>query len=227
MKETVKTVTCERGDDLVSFLYGEIGEREAQDFESHLQLCRECRTELASFGQVRESVNLWKRETLGSFVSPQVFASTKKRSALAAFQEFFQLSPLWLKGAVAFATVLFLVMLTSLVLNYKQPETLPTMATSDKQFSQEDLKRAVATALKEQEAKTVTANEDPQKQERTIQASEFVKNRETKPINKSTQWGRRSLSKSEREQLAADLRLTSAGDEENLNLLGERINQEY
>jgi anti-sigma factor RsiW len=227
MKETVKTVTCERVNDLVSFLYGEISEREAQDFESHLQLCSECRTELASFGDVRQSVNLWKKEALGSFVSPQVIAPTKKRSAVAAFHEFFHLSPLWLKIAVGFATVLFLVMLTSLVVSYKQPENIPTMATSDKQFSQEDLKRAVATALKEQEAKTVAANGGPQKQERTIQATEFVKNREIKPVNKSTQWGRRSLSKSERDQLAADLRLTSAGDDESLNLLGERINQEY
>jgi len=33
------------------------------------------------------------------------------------------------------------------------------------------------------------------------------------------------LSRSEREQLAADLRLITPGDEEGLDLLGDRINQ--
>src|SRR5436190_15689914 len=113
MNEIVKTGTCERGEDLVSFLYGEISQPEAQDFETHLQLCRECSTEIASFRDVRESVNRWKQEALGGFVSPRVFAQRKK-SAFAAFQEFFALSPFWLKGAVGFAAVLFLAMVTSL-----------------------------------------------------------------------------------------------------------------
>jgi len=227
MNEIVKTGTCERGDDLVSFLYGEISEPEAQDFETHLQLCRECSTEIASFREVRESVNLWKQEVLGGFVSPRVFAQRKK-SALAAFQEFFALSPFWLKGAVGFAAVLFLAMVTSLAVSYKQPQNIPTVATTGKEFSQEDLKRAVATALEEQRAKSVVDTNIPHNQERISQTTtEPLKNRETKSVNKATQWVRRSLSKSEREQLAADLRLTSAADEENLNLLGERINQEY
>src|SRR4051812_11918215 len=102
MKETVNTASCERAHDLVSFLFGEIREREAQDFEIHLQDCRQCRTELASFGEVRESVSRWKQEALSGFVSPQAFAPMRRKSAVAAFREFFNLSPLWLKGAVGF-----------------------------------------------------------------------------------------------------------------------------
>ena len=53
--------------------------------------------------------------------------------------------------------------------------------------------------------------------------------RVSKQVTKSAEWAkvRRPLSKSEREQLAADLRLLSGKDEDTLNLLGDRINQEF
>jgi hypothetical protein len=45
------------------------------------------------------------------------------------------------------------------------------------------------------------------------------------PSSQTNQSGRRPLSRSEREQLAADLRLLAADDDSPLQLLGDRINQ--
>src|SRR4030095_5112531 len=110
MNEMMKTPACERGNDLIAFLYGEANEQEAQDFEKHLGMCRDCRSEMASFGYIRESIGVWKEEGMAGFVSPQVVAPVRQKSALAALREFFNLSPLWMKGAIGFAGVLFCVM---------------------------------------------------------------------------------------------------------------------
>ena len=98
-----KTSTCERGDDLISFLYGEANEREATQFEEHLQVCLHCRNEMSSFGQIRESIGTWKETALNAFVTPQFIAPVRQKSALAALKSFFDLSPLWMKGAIGFA----------------------------------------------------------------------------------------------------------------------------
>ena len=52
---------------------------------------------------VRESITAWRDEALSGFVSQPVATKAKRKSALAALRQFFDLSPLWLKGATAFA----------------------------------------------------------------------------------------------------------------------------
>src|SRR6266850_1800304 len=115
---------CERGEELISFLYGEADEREAQLFAAHLQTCSACKSEFAAFGQLRESIGSWKQEALSGFVSAKTAAPNERgrdRSALAALQEFFALAPLWMRGAVAFATVLFC--LLAVLVMVEQPPT--------------------------------------------------------------------------------------------------------
>src|SRR5215212_2582577 len=104
MNETKNSHDCERGPDLIAFLYDEADEREAREFQLHLQECSACRGEVASFGVVRQSITTWRDEALSGFVSS---APAKTKSALAALREFFDLSPLWLKGATALATLTF------------------------------------------------------------------------------------------------------------------------
>jgi anti-sigma factor RsiW len=106
-----KISTCERGDELISFLYGEANERESTQFEKHLQVCADCRNEMGSFGQIRQSLGTWKETALSAFVTPQVIAPVRQKSALAALRSFFDLSPLWMKGAIGFAAVLFCLLL--------------------------------------------------------------------------------------------------------------------
>src|SRR5215210_8509277 len=104
--------TCERASDLMAFVYNEANDSERRDFEQHLQRCSNCREEVASFGLVRESIRDWRDEALSGFVAAPF---TSKKSALAALRQFFDLSPLWLKGATALAAVTF-VMLAGLAL---------------------------------------------------------------------------------------------------------------
>lgn len=114
MEEEVNAPACERADDLIAFLYGELNDDQAQTFQRHMHGCNSCSGELAAFSGIRRSVVAWRDESLGGISSrtaaPYATAagvSQEKPSALAALREFFNLSPLWMKGAVAFATVLF------------------------------------------------------------------------------------------------------------------------
>lgn len=229
MNETIGISSCARGDDLISFLYGETDELETREFEKHLERCEGCRSELVSFGQVRESISMWKEEALTTSFPPQVQFDVREKSALAAIREFLNLSPLWLKGAVGFAAVALCVMaLLVFVPIWKTPDAIATSNASGK-YSDEDMKRAVATALKQQvETFAASKTQERNQSEQAITVKER-KNPVIKQFNSSTQWARKTkpLSRAEREQLATDLRLLSSKDEDGLNLLSDRINQEF
>ena len=228
MNDTLKNLACDRADDLISFLYGEADENEARDFKQHLQACSNCQREYASFGEVRGSIAQWKTE---AFSAPRIemvpsATATRQRSAVAALREFFALSPLWLKGAVSFAAVAFCVMVI-MSLNRTTPAP-PTIASDNgARYTQQQVNEAVARALADQANKfastTAVKNQTDEKR-----SPESIKSRQVPPTNRSSQWASsRPLSKAERKQLAADLRLFSAHDEDTLNLLSDRINQEF
>jgi negative regulator of sigma E activity len=107
--------SCARAEDLVTYLYGEASQSEVVDFESHLEGCAHCQAELSSFGYVRESMGIWRKESLGMIQAPILSAVPgtlravvePRRSALAALREFFTLSPVWLRAATAMAVVAF------------------------------------------------------------------------------------------------------------------------
>lgn len=205
MNETNSPV-CERTSDLMAFLYKETNERETREFELHLQQCSNCREELASFGVVRESIAAWRDEALAGFLSTPLFP---RKSALAALRQFFDWSPLWLKGAAAFAVVTFCV-LAGLVFVTFRTEPIEANAV----YTQQDVDRLVAEALAKQEKTTIEKNSG------TVAAVDPAPER--KPAPTRTARNRRPLSRAEREQLAADLRLLPADDD--LALLGDRIN---
>jgi hypothetical protein len=104
----------------------------------------------------------------------------------------------------------------------------PVVAESGvRKYSEEEMKQSIARALKEQEAKFIATTVTPNQQPRDREPNP-PKNRPVVTPNRATQWAtHRSLSKSERQQLAADLRLLTTREEDNLNLLGDRINQEF
>ena len=68
------------------------------------------------------------------------------------------------------------------------------------------------------------------KVEAPVEKPQLVKNQKPKNVQRSSSGqfakSRRPLSRAEREQLAADLRLLSTSEAEPLQLLGDRINQE-
>lgn len=224
MDQKTTATQCNRGDDLVSFLYGEATEREAADFQTHLRQCSSCATELADFGQMHESMMSWRDEMLAGFESSPLPAPVRQKSALAALREFFDLSPLWMKGAVGFATLLLLAF-GFLGVSRMSSNTVETMAVrqTEAKYSDQELQQRIAQARQEWEAKN-------QPQEVTSPAPEIVKPQRSatpvKVVKSAPARSRSPLSKSERDQLAADLRLSSA-DDEKLNLLGDRINQQF
>jgi anti-sigma factor RsiW len=219
MNEIQNSPGCERASDLIAFLYGEADEREARDFQLHLQQCSRCREEVGSFGDVRESITAWRDEALAGFVSTPAATQPKTKSALAALRQFFDLSPLWLKGAAALAAVTFCV-LAGLAL-FKSNNN---QVTANKVYTAQDLDRIVKEALAQQ-ARLQLPVPTPSPEDVVVNSPK------PKPksarASSSTQSARsqRPLSKAEREQLAAELRLVSSDDDSTLHLLGDRINQ--
>ena len=220
MNETQNSPTCERASDLIAFLYGEADEREARDFQLHLQQCTSCRDEVASFGVVRESITEWRDEALAGFVSSPVAAQPQKKSALAALRQFFNLSPLWLKGATAFAGVALCVLAGLVVFRSSNDHVSSTKTNSAAVYTEDDVNRMVDEALARQ-----ASAKPPPMQAPPIRITVAPLKSKGSRIAPSTAKSQRPLSKEEREQLAAELRLLSSTDDETLHLLGDRINQ--
>ena len=224
---------CHRAEDLVTYLYGEATAEEAGDFSAHLQQCDACRAEFSIFHQVHDSIVTWRNEALGSALQPaQVSANAvfsadryvqheRKLSALAALREFFSVSPLWLRGATAFAGLLLCALVVfAISRTWQQP--VMTVTGDEKKYTEEQFRQEVQKQVEKQIAKSsqekresvVTPNGEPQP--RPIVATRRTRPR-TQPANKMT--------REEREQLAADLGLIPGNEEELPFVLPEEPNQ--
>ena len=224
MEDLTQTFSCEHSDELISFLYQELDERDAGEFKKHLANCSSCSRELASFSEIRNGVVAWREQSLGLASSPTVILSgAEKPSALVAIRQFFGLSPLWLKGAVVFASILLFAVAVFLVMNLKAKPVAP-LATNDKIYSEADLRARVEAEIQAR-LKELNAQNDVVKEDL---APATLPVPPTRPKPKSSVYSaktlRAPLTKAERQQLAADLRLISP-TEEDLNLLGEQINR--
>ncbi|HLR04197.1 MAG TPA: zf-HC2 domain-containing protein, partial [Pyrinomonadaceae bacterium] len=222
---------CHRSEDLVTYLYNEASAAEAQDFANHVETCEACRAEFAVFSEVRESILLWRNEALGSAFSPapqtapvlteattdsrQFVRHARRLPAFAALREFFSVSPLWLRGATAFATLLLCVLaaLTISRMFQSQPPVVKNETQPD--FSQQDIDRAVQKAVDEKVAALNRANPPRISNATARDKVKVVKGRTQLAVNTAQPRAHR-LTRTEREQLAADLRLTPGRDEEEL-----------
>jgi hypothetical protein len=226
MNETRNKETCERANELISVLYGEATEHEARDFKQHLRTCAMCEAEMTSFGQLRESIDAWRLEALSGFTTPQVAMSQhfQRKSAFAAFREFFNLSPLWLKGATAFASLLFVLLAVLAIARFNRTEPAITNLKSGAIYTEQEKNVIVQKALDEQK-ESILASMQPkgEESERTTASVDRPRRSGSKPTSLTK--GRRPLTRWEREQLAADLRLLQESDDDGLELLGDRINQ--
>lgn len=200
MNELQKSLACERASELIAFVYNEASESEARDFELHLKQCSDCRDEVASFGMVRESIGAWRDEALAGFVAQPLIAGagSGRKSALAAFRQFFDLSPLWLKVASGFAVLSFCVLAALAFVNLQTKEPVVTILTPEQP---QEVVRIVKEA--------------PDTRETPVKTPRITR-------KNANQRSRRPLSRAERDQLAADLRLLS---DDGLDLLSDRINQ--
>lgn len=220
MNEINNSPACERAPDLIAFLYHETDEHETRDFGAHLQQCGICREEVAAFQGVRESVTAWRDEALAGFVSTPLARKPSKKSALAALRQSFELSPFWLKGTTAFALITFCVLVALFFKQQGSSDSLSsTKVDADVVYTRQDVDRMVKEALAKQGDVPSAA---PSLETARMSERSKRKNSRTAGSNQVVN-SRRPLSRSERDQLAADLRLLS--DDEDLNLIGDRINR--
>ena len=226
----IKQQECERADELVSFLYGELGDQESRRFARHLHECGRCTAEFKVFGQIRNSILTWRNESLGAASAPataMVEMSGKRPSALAAIREFFTLSPLWMKGATVCASLLFCVCAVLAFVYLKGREPTIMAVQSEKIYTQQDLDARVALEKQkvlESQRQTDSSNilavneapKAPRKRHAVTGTIGYVAN--------SRNW-RKPLTKQERQELASDLGLLGSRDEEDLDLGSDRNNQ--
>jgi len=226
---------CHRAEDLVAYLYNEAGEIDAQDFADHAEQCDACRSELALFRQVHESIVLWRNEALGTF-SPASQAADlagatgsvehvpheRKLSALQALRQFFSISPLWLRGATAFAALLLCVLaLVVISRSWRPPAPVAKNSAEEKVYTATQFHDAVEKAVNEKLSQSeVSGQKSPNVaagQGQTKLPNQRASRREL--VNNSVltrSRGVRGLTRAEREQLAADLLLIPGRDEADL-----------
>jgi len=130
---------CEHADQLVTYLYDEMPEREAASFTKHLDSCVTCSQEALAFGEARVQVGLLKQtmpdfrvsrsndflERLNFLALPEVtahvgttsHAGDVRRSARAALREFLSLTPRPIQAAGAAAAIAICVLASFAVFN--------------------------------------------------------------------------------------------------------------
>lgn len=240
MTEMNSASGCDHANELVAFLYSEVNEAEVRAFELHLQDCSDCKADFVELRLARQSVGAWRDECLGvnssSVVDRNVvevsdavtLVPEKNRSAIGAVKQFFAFSPLWMKGAVAFASLVFCVA-AAVALSHLLESSQPAMVANEKLYTEKELEAKIEERM--QSLAKIGSPKDV-----TVPATNANRNsREQvgirKPVRRFSEIvpghrdARRSpLTKTEREQLAADLRLTSTEDDEALDLLDDNLN---
>jgi Putative zinc-finger len=237
MREISKFGNCESGEELIAFLYGELDNGEARKFQQHMQTCDGCHAEYATFADLRESIVTWRNESLSAafaaattvtHVAPVAFQrSAQRKSALAAIREFFDLSPLWMKGAVAFASLLFCLCAVLAIAYVKSPQ--PIVAKDNgKVYSKQEVDTLLAAERKKQQSNAIEKPSPKDEQASNTNAPKRVINRPA--ANRSGYASnvdnpRRPLTRQERNELATDLRLVASKDDDDLDLIGDSNRQ--
>ncbi|SRR6266404_9333557 len=235
---------CHRAEDLVTYLYGEASEVDAKDFAVHMKECAACSSEFGVFQHVHDSILVWRNEALGSTLNPaglpvaSDLESTQRvrhglrLSALAALREFFSVSPLWLRGATAFAALLFCALgVLTISRSWNRPAQVAhgepiklADPSREPRYSKQELDEAVReeiARLKNQQTSAPANEALPTKRptengSRNQLAVNRVQPKTPRP---------RGLSRKEREQLAKDLRLIPRDEDELPFVISDEPNQ--
>lgn len=217
---------CSRAGELMAWLYGEASPDELEDLQRHLRGCVQCRTEAESFGKIRQSLMAWRDESLGAEPVSSTLPSQvpQKQSAAAAIRQFLDLSPLWMKGAVGFAALVVCLLATLSVVRMRQ--TIPAISPAARRYSEQEVASLVEQRAQQRFAELqAAAKRTPTSA--TSSESGAPHKLDGRPnlavqVAKRSNGSRRPLTKQEREELAADLRLTEP-DGDDLDLIGDRL----
>jgi len=213
---------CNRQDELISVLYGEVSAEDRRQFQSHLRQCASCNEQLEAFSGVRTSVRDLRDQALVGFQSASISRKVEGKSARAALKAFFELSPAWMKLGTAFATAVLCVLGFIVFRRMERPvASPPVIEARTKVYSEAELKDAVAKAVTEATIAAKQAGIERSSTPTQESPGQMSVNRNPSPSPKN----RRPLSRDERQQLASDLRLVTRPDDDGLQLLSDRINQ--
>lgn len=232
MQNVNERPVCHRAEDLVTYLYGEATVEEARDFAGHMQRCDACRAEFTVFNSVHDSIVAWRNEALGQMVSPatatetafvpsQVVQHVRKLSALAALREFFTVSPLWMRGATAFAGLLLCALIVFAVSRLWQKPVQVVKDNGAPAYSREQFEKEVQKQVNERVASLTRDRE--QKGEVTNPVPR-INSDATHRVRSKTQQSAK-LTREERVQLAADLGLIPGREEDVPFVLPDEPNQ--
>lgn len=223
MQNMSERPVCHRAEDLVTYLYGEATAAEARDFGAHLEQCDACRAEFSVFNQVHHSIATWRDEALGASTAPTASRAAgpnsisapfvqrgQKVSAVAALREFFSVSPLWLRGATAFAGLLLCALMVLAASRFWQTPVQVVNHDQGPGYSEEQFRQAVQKGVDERLAQNTSRQGDVIKPPSAGDESPQVTGNRGRARNQRG----KGLSREERVQLAADLELISARDEE-------------
>jgi hypothetical protein len=249
MHETTNATLCAHADELVTYLYGEANEIEAQAFENHMQRCASCRTELMAFGAVRQSVGAWRAESLGAF-APSVLsdatllpslpvhqtvkpARESQRSIFDALREFLTLSPVRMRGATAFASVLVCALIVFAVTRFSETPRMATVEKSSaRSYDQNSLDAVAKIATQGNESNgsgTVSTIPSPINIAGNRHEGTKIRHDNSLPSSavaklKTQRRLAQPFSQEERQQLAEVFQLNGARDDEDLPSLSDLLN---
>jgi anti-sigma factor RsiW len=236
MRDTRERPVCHRAEDLVTYLYGEATAKDALDFRDHLQQCDACRSEFAVFNQVHDSIHLWRDEALGASFNPVAIAEppiesnlpirpARRLSALAALRDFFTVAPLWLRGATAFAALSLCALSVLMFARVSQKPVVVVTTNGDKIYSRQELQDEIKKAVDQTRAEVLAQQNSPNPVTSTQPERQTVTRQTQLAVNQPRTVRPHGLNRQEREQLAADLRLTlPADDDEWLMAMPEQEN---
>lgn len=229
--------SCARAEELVAYLYNEASEREAKEFESHMQACASCEAELAAFGHVRSSIAVWRNQALGHVkltasaaeLAPATElrqASPRRASAMTALREFFALSPMWLRAATALASLAICALVVwATVRALEAPRVLVMEKVVEKGPTQAEVDALVDKRVREELAARSNQQETTSKEtlasvneQRASTIAQSGTNRSASAMKRAqaTRRAPAQVSTQDYEELARDLQLVPTRDEEDL-----------
>lgn len=103
--------SCNFSEQLISFVYDEIGGAEKSDFESHLQHCTSCASEISNFTSVRSSIQEWHLEDFAHLSTPAIELPLAKNNSaisnnwLEKIRALFSFRPILISAAMALMLV--------------------------------------------------------------------------------------------------------------------------
>ncbi len=114
----MNTDNCNRKEDLMTYLYGEMTSAEEREFRKHLGQCRSCEMEERDFKAIRVSMQSWQLgEVPRTVIELEKSTLQPTRTLKQILSELAEALPVWFRYGATFATACTLVLVALAALN--------------------------------------------------------------------------------------------------------------